>query len=119
MDRQDAIIAEVQLQWDTGLLASYLAVLNLYVIALHRMSTEVLQRVFGQEYFPARAVDYAAPVPRVLRASTQMATMGLWRPPVGPGGPGPDTVHQDGDCRVVPDVVSDRVISVCRVPLQT
>ena len=62
------------------------------------MSTEVLDSVFGREFFPSGVVDDAAPVPRVLWASTQMAAMGLWRPPVGPGGPGPDTVHQDEDC---------------------
>ena len=30
-----------------------------------------------------------APVPRVHRAALQMSAMGLWRPPVGPGVPGP------------------------------
>ena len=33
------------------------------VIALHRMSTQVLHTVFGQEIFPSGAVDDAAPVP--------------------------------------------------------
>ena len=56
------------------------------------MSTEVMQLVFGQGFFPSSAVDDVAPVPRVHRASTQMAAMGLWCPPIGPGGPGLDTV---------------------------
>ena len=55
-------------------------------------------RCFGQDYFPTRAVDDAASVPRIHRAAIHMAAMGLWRPPCGPGGPGPDTVHHDGDC---------------------
>ena len=59
-------------------------VLHQYAIALHRMSTEVLDTMFGQEFFPSGAVDDAALVPRILRASTQMDAMGLWRPPVGP-----------------------------------
>ena len=63
MDRRDALIAALQLQRDARLMASNLTVLNQYVIALHRMSTEVLQSVFGQEFFPSRAVDDAAPVP--------------------------------------------------------
>ena len=61
----------------------------------NRMSTEVLHSVFGQEFFPSGAVDNAALVPRVLRASTQMADMGLWHPPVGPG---LDTEHQHKSC---------------------
>ena len=76
MDRRDALIAAVQLQRDAVLMASKLTVLNQYVVALHRMSTEVLQC----EHFPSRAVDDAAPVPRILWASTQMAAMGIWHP---------------------------------------
>ena len=77
MDRREALIAAVQLQWDAGLMASNLTVLNQYVVALHRMSTEALQCVFGQEYFRLQAVYDAAPVPRVLWASTQMAAIRL------------------------------------------
>ena len=33
-------------------------------------------------------------MPCVLWAFVHMAAMGLWRPPVGPGGPGLDTVHR-------------------------
>ena len=97
-DHRDALCAGLQLQRDTGLISSNLMVLHQYAIALHRMLTEVLHSVFGREFFPLGAVDDAVPVPRVLRALTQMAVMGIWRPPVGPGGPRPDTVHQDEDC---------------------
>ena len=69
-----------------------------YAITLHRMSTEFLDTVFGRELFPLEALEDTAPVPRVLRASTQMAAMGLRRPPVGPVGPGPVTAHQGEDC---------------------
>ena len=42
MDRQDTLIAAVQLQRDAGLMASNLTVLNQYVVGLHHMSTEVM-----------------------------------------------------------------------------
>ena len=54
--------------------------------------------VFGWEFFPSGAVNDAAPVPHVLRASTHMAAMGTWQPLVGPGGPVLDTVHQGQEC---------------------
>ena len=77
MDRQDILAATFDLQWDAGLMASNLSVLSQYVTSLHRMSTKVLHLVFGQEIFPSQAVDEVAPVPRVQRASIQMAAMGL------------------------------------------
>ena len=95
MDRQDILVAALELQRDAGLMASNLSVLNQYVTSLHRMSTEV---VFGQELFPSYAVDEVAPVSRVQRASTHMAAMCLWRPPIGPGGPGLNTVSHSADC---------------------
>ena len=76
MDRRDSLYAALQLQRDAGLMSSNLMVLHQFAIALHRMSTEVLHSMFGWEYFPLGAVDDAAPVPRVLWASTQMAAMG-------------------------------------------
>ena len=63
-------------------MASNLTVLSQYVTSLHRMLMEVMQSVFGR--FPSRAIDEAAPVPRVHRASTQMAAMGIWHPPISP-----------------------------------
>ena len=62
------------------------------------MSTEVMQLVFGRGFLPLQAIDYAVPVPRVHRASTQMAAMGLWRPPISSGGPVLDTAHHDDNC---------------------
>ena len=69
------------------------------------MSMEVMQSVFGQDYFPMRAVDDPSPVPRVHGAAIQMA---VW---CGPGGPGPDTVHHDGDWSGCEDVHSGRLVS--------
>ena len=59
---------------------------------------EVFHLAFGSEVFPAHAVNVAAPVPRVHRAATQMAAMGLWRPSIGPDGPGPITESSCSDC---------------------
>ena len=88
MNRRDTMHAALQLQRDASLMSSNLTVLHQYAIAVHRMSTEVLHGVFGREFFPSGAVNDAASVPRVFRALTHMAVMGLWRPPVGPEGPG-------------------------------
>ena len=74
-------------------MASNLTVLHQYVTSLHRMSTEMMQSVFGRGFFPFQLIDDAAPVPRVHHAFTQMAAMGLWRPPNSPGDPGLDTVE--------------------------
>ena len=79
MELRDALYAALQMQRDARLMSSNLTVLHQYAISLHRMSTEVLHSMFGREYFPSGAVDDAAPVPHVLRASTQMAAIGLWR----------------------------------------
>ena len=98
MDRRDTLYAALQLQRDTRLMSSNLAVLHQCAIALQHMSTGVLHYVFSRELFPSGAVDDAAPVPHALRASTQITSMGLWRPSVGPGSPGPNTVHQGENC---------------------
>ena len=47
MDRRDALYTALQLQRDARLMSSNLTVLHQYVIALHRISTEVLHTVFG------------------------------------------------------------------------
>ena len=52
MDHRKALRAALQLQRDAGLMLSNLTVVHQYAIALHRMSTEVLHTVFGQEFFP-------------------------------------------------------------------
>ena len=92
MNHQDVLIAALELQRDAGLMASNLSVLSQYVTSLHRMSNEVMQLVF----FPS--VDDVARMPRVHHAATQMAAMGLWRPPIGTGGSGLLTVSPCYGC---------------------
>ena len=94
---KDVLVAAMQLQRDTGLMTSNLTVRQ-YVTSLHRMSTEVMQSVFGRGFFPSGAINDAVLVPRVHRASTQMAAMGLWCPLISPGCPGLDTAHHDENC---------------------
>ena len=48
-----------------------------------------MRLAFGPEIFPSEAINVVAPVPQVHRAATQMSAMGVWRPLVGPGVPGP------------------------------
>ena len=75
--------AALQLQRDAGLMASVIQVLGQYVMSLNRMSSQVL---------------HLALVPRVHCVATQMAAMGLWRPPVGPSDPGPTHVSSCSNC---------------------
>ena len=85
MDREEAVSAALQLQHDAGLIMSNLQVLGQFVTSLNHMSSEVMRLVFGQEQFPSVAIQAISPLTRVRR----VAAMGLWRPPVGPGAPGP------------------------------
>ena len=96
MDHRDTLHAALQLQRAAGLMSSNMTVLHQYAIALHRMSTEVPDSVFGREFLPSGAVDDTAPMPCVFRGSTQMVAMGPRRSLVGPGGPGPDTTPGRG-----------------------
>ena len=98
MSREETMHAALQLQRDASLMTSNLTVMQQYAISLHRTASDILQSVFGQQFFPSAAVNAAAPVPRVLRASTHLAAMGLWRPPNGPGGPGLEVIHQGPQC---------------------
>ena len=84
----------LQLQLDASLMSSNLNVLQQYDLSLHHKASDILQSVFGWNYFPSAAVHGAAPVPRVRRASSHMADLGLWRPPNGPGRPGLQAFHQ-------------------------
>ena len=57
-----------------------------------------MRLAFGPELFPSEAVNVVAPVPRVHRTATHMSAMGLRRPPVGPGVPGPMPVSYCNNC---------------------
>ena len=98
IDHQDVLVAAMQWQRDAPFMASNITVLSQYVTSLHQMSTEVMQSVFSREYFPPQSINDTAPVPQVNHAFTQMAAMGLWRPPISPGGPGLMTAHHNVDC---------------------
>ena len=111
MGRRDAMIAALELQRDARLMASNLTVLSQYVMALHRMSLEVFQSLLGQEEFPTRAVEEAAPGPRAKRPSVQMAAMGLWRPAVSLVGSEPILTPDDLNCLGCPRCPPGRPVS--------
>ena len=75
MSWEQTLHAALQLQRDASLMFSNLNVLQQYALNLHCTASDILQSVFGRHYFPFSAVDDAAPVPRVLRASSHMAAM--------------------------------------------
>ena len=89
MDTDDAVAAAVNLKCDAGLMSSNLQILCQFVNSLHWMSSEVLSLAMGQVVFPSSEVAALSPAPRASRAAHYMSAMGLWRPLVGPGGPGP------------------------------
>ena len=86
MDSRDALRATFQLQREAGLMSSNLTVYT------------NMRPCLARSYIPVGVVEEAAPVARVLRASTQMEVMGLWQSPVGLVGSGPDTAPHDEDC---------------------
>ena len=100
MSREQTLHAALKLQRDESLMLSNLNVMHQYAISLHRTALDIL--VFGRHLFPSAAVNDAEPVPCVLRATTHMASMGLWRPPNDPGGPRLEVIHQDPQCSGCP-----------------
>ena len=84
MDTEDAVAAAGNLQRDAGLMLSNLQILSLFVTSLQRMST-----VLGHVVFPSHEVAALSPAARVPWAAQYMSAMGLWRPQMGPGDPGP------------------------------
>ena len=99
MDPEDAVAAAVNLQHDAGLMSSNLQILCQLVTSLQRMSSEVLSLDMGQGVFPSSEVAALSPAHRATRAAHYMSAMGLWRPPVGPGGPGPFPTSSCNACR--------------------
>ena len=77
MSREQTLHPALKLLCDTNLMTSNLNVLQQYALSLHGKASDILQLVFGRNYFPSTAVHDVAPVPRVRRASTHMAAMGL------------------------------------------
>ena len=99
---EQTLHAELQLQRDANLMTSNLSVLQQYALSLHGTASAILQSVFGRHYLPAKAVHDAMLIPCVRRAFTHMVAMGLWRPPLGPGGPGLAVFNQGPQCAGCP-----------------
>ena len=89
LGQECAMAAAVNLQRDAGLMMSNLQILAQFVTSLHRMSSEMLSIGVDHVVFPVEEVDKLSVIPRVQRAAKCMTAMGLWRPPSGPGAPGP------------------------------
>ena len=79
-------------------MSSNIQILCQFVTSLQRMSSEVLSLALGQVVFPSQEVTALSPAPHVPRAAQHMAAMGLWRPLVGPGDPGPVPVYSCNAC---------------------
>ena len=90
--------AAVNLQRDAGLMMSNLQILAQFVTALHRMSSKMMSIGVGHVVFPAEEIAMLYMTPRVQRAAKYMAAMGLWRPPSGPGAPGPVPISSCTSC---------------------
>ena len=94
-------MAAVNLQCDARLMTSNLQVFSQFVTSLDIMSSEVLHLAMGRMVFPSSEVSALSPTPRATRAAHYMASIGLWRSPVGPGGPG--WCHVLVTCTVISD----------------
>ena len=89
LGQESAMAAAVNLQRDAGFMISNLQILAHFVMSLHRMSAEMLSIGVDHVVFPVEEVDKLSVMPRAQRAAKYMTAMGLWRPPSGPGAPGP------------------------------
>ena len=78
---EKTLSAALQLQHDAGLILSNVHVLQQFVTALNRTSSQAMRVAFGRRPFPADAMQQVVPSYRVRRAAHYMAVMGLWRPP--------------------------------------
>ena len=81
--RLQTINAARQLQHYACLMTSNLNVLDQYVLCLQGTATKLLELTVGHHDFPSAALESAAPVSRVGRASFHIEPMGLWRSPLG------------------------------------
>ena len=93
LGEEQAMAAAVNLQRDVGIMLS-----NLQVLSLHHMSSEMMVLGIGQMVFPTAEVANLSPAPRAARAAKYMTTMGLWRPHMGPGDPGPVPASSCSTC---------------------
>ena len=79
LGEEPAMAAAVNLQRDAGIMLSNLQILSQFVTSLHRMSSEMLSIGMGRVVFPTEEIADLSPTPRVTRAASYMAAMGLWR----------------------------------------
>ena len=103
-----AMAAAVNLQRDAGLMMSNLQVLGQFVTALHRMSSEMMSIGVDHVVFPTDNVGELSMTPRAQRAAKYMTAMGLWRPPSGPGAPGPIPTSTCVSCMKCSNCFPDR-----------
>ena len=89
LGQECAMAAAVNLQRDAGIMMSNLQILAQFVTSLHRMSSEMLNIGVDHVVFPVEEVEKLSTMLRAQRAAKYMTAMGLWRPPSGPGAPGP------------------------------
>ena len=89
LGQESAMAAAVNFQRDAGCMMSNLQILGQFVTLLHRKSAEMLSIGVDHVVFPVEEVDRLSVMPRAQRAAKYMTAMGLWRPPSGPGAPGP------------------------------
>ena len=86
---EKTLAAVLQIQHDAGLILCNVQVLQQFVTALNRMSSEVMRVAFGRRPFPADAMQHVVTSYRARRAAHYMTAMGLWRPPHTQGIRGP------------------------------
>ena len=98
LGQESAMAAAVNLQRDAGFMMTNLQILGQFVMSLHRMSAEMLSIGVDHAVFPVEEVDRLSVMPRAPRAAKYMSAMGLWRPPSGPGAPGPLPVSTCTSC---------------------
>ena len=98
LGQDSAMAAAMNLQRDAGFMMTNLQILGQFVMSLHRMSAEMLSIGVDHVVFPVDEVDRLSVMPRAQRAAKYMSAMGLWRPPSGPGAPGPLPVSTCTSC---------------------
>ena len=98
LGQESAMAAAVNLQRDAGFMMTNLQILGQFVMSLHRMSAEMLSIGVDHVVFPVDEVDRLSVMPKAQRAAKYMSAMGLWRPPSGPGAPGPLPVSTCTSC---------------------
>ena len=98
LGQDGAMAAAMNLQRDAGFMMTNLQILGQFVMSLHRMSAEMLSIGVDHVVFPVDEVDRLSVMPRAQRAAKYMSAMGLWRPPSGPGAPGPLPVSTCTSC---------------------